>query len=59
MEENGQLHAPATLPFRGKTPWYPLNRRLGEPQSRSGHFGEEKNVLTQRRIVTQIIQPIA
>jgi len=30
----GQLHAPATLP-PGKT-WYPLCRRLGELQGRSG-----------------------
>jgi hypothetical protein len=24
-------------------PWYPLDRRLGGPQSRSGRGGEEKN----------------
>jgi hypothetical protein len=23
--------------------WYPLDRRLGGPQGRSGHGGEEKN----------------
>jgi len=28
-----------------KEPRYPLKRRLGGPQSRSGHFGEEKNLL--------------
>jgi hypothetical protein len=28
---------------QGKSPWYPLDRRLGGPQSRSGHGGEEKN----------------
>jgi hypothetical protein len=28
---------------RGKSPHYPLNRRLGGPQSRSGRGGEEKN----------------
>jgi hypothetical protein len=28
---------------QGKTPWYPLDRRLGGPQSYSGHNGEEKN----------------
>jgi hypothetical protein len=27
---------------RGKSPRYPLDRRLGGPQSRSGRFGEEK-----------------
>jgi hypothetical protein len=26
-----------------KSPYYPLNRRLGGPQSRSGHSGKEKN----------------
>jgi len=28
---------------QGKSPHYPLDRRLGGPQSRSGHGGEEKN----------------
>jgi hypothetical protein len=28
---------------QGKRPWYPLDRRLGGPQSRSGRSGEEKN----------------
>jgi hypothetical protein len=34
-----------TLPLnpQGKSPWYPLDRRLGGPQSRSGRGGEEKN----------------
>jgi hypothetical protein len=27
----------------GKSPWYPLDRRLGGSQSRSGRGGEEKN----------------
>jgi hypothetical protein len=26
----------------GKSPWYPLDGRLDEPQSRPGHGGEEK-----------------
>jgi hypothetical protein len=34
-----QLHAPAALYPRGKDPRYPLDRRLGGPQSRSGHGG--------------------
>jgi hypothetical protein len=42
MEVSGQLHVPAAL-LRGKRPWYPLDRRLGGPQSRSGRGGEEKN----------------
>jgi hypothetical protein len=38
---SGQLHAPAAL-SRRKNPRYPLDRRLGEPQSRSGLPGGEK-----------------
>jgi hypothetical protein len=28
---------------QGKSPWYPLDRRLGGPQNCSGYGGEEKN----------------
>jgi hypothetical protein len=42
MEVSDQLQAPAGLP-QGKSPWNPLDRRLGGPQSRSGRGGEEKN----------------
>jgi hypothetical protein len=42
MEVSGQLHAPAALP-QGKSPRYPLDRRLDGPQNRSGRGGEEKN----------------
>jgi hypothetical protein len=42
MEVSGQLHVPAALP-QGKSPWYPLDRRLGEPQCRSERGGLEKN----------------
>jgi hypothetical protein len=38
MGVGGQLHAPATLP-PGMT-WYPLYRRLGRPQGRSGRVRE-------------------
>jgi hypothetical protein len=35
---------PAALPPPpGKSPWYPLDRRLGRSQSSSGRGGEEKN----------------
>jgi hypothetical protein len=34
---------PRPLYPQGKLPWYPLDRRLDEPQNRSGHGGEEKN----------------
>jgi hypothetical protein len=33
---------PLPLYSRGKNPRYPLDRRLGGPQSRSGRLGEEK-----------------
>jgi hypothetical protein len=42
MEVSGKLHAPAALPPE-KESRYPLDRRLGGPQSRSGRGGEEKN----------------
>jgi hypothetical protein len=42
MEASGQLHTPVALP-QGKSPLYPLYRRLDVPQSWSGHSGEEKN----------------
>jgi hypothetical protein len=41
MDVSGQPHASAALP-QGKSPWCPLDRRLGEPQSRSERGGEEK-----------------
>jgi hypothetical protein len=34
---------PGPLHPQGKSTWYPLDRRLSGPQSRSGHGGEEKN----------------
>jgi hypothetical protein len=34
---------PRPLYSQGRNPWYPLDRRLGGPQSRSGRGGEEKN----------------
>jgi hypothetical protein len=39
MGVSGQHHAPAALYPRGKGPRYPLDRRLGGPQSRSGSRG--------------------
>jgi hypothetical protein len=35
----GQRHTPAALYPLGKPPRYPLDERLGGPQSRSGHRG--------------------
>jgi hypothetical protein len=43
MGVSGQRHAPAALYPRGKDPRYPLDGRLGGPQSRSGHRGYRKN----------------
>jgi hypothetical protein len=37
--------APRSLYRQGKRIWYPLDRRLGGPQNRSGHSGEKKNSL--------------
>jgi hypothetical protein len=54
MEVSDQSHAPAALP-QGKSPCYPMDRRLGGPQSRSGRGGEEKNSQPPPRIV----QPVA
>jgi hypothetical protein len=34
---------PRLLYPQGKNPWYPLDRRLCGPQSRSGRGGENKN----------------
>jgi hypothetical protein len=45
MEASGELHASAPVP-PGKDPRYPSDRRLGEPHSLSGPYGEEKNLLT-------------
>jgi hypothetical protein len=60
VEVSTQPHAPTILP-RGKSPWYPLDRRLGGPQSRSGRGGEEKNSQPRRELNprTPIVQPVA
>jgi len=43
---NGELHTPATLPVEKEHPvQYPLDRRLGGPQSRSGCSGKEKTIV--------------
>jgi hypothetical protein len=47
---------PRPLYPRTNRPWYPLERRLGGPQSQSGCYGEEKN-LGLARIWTPAIQP--
>jgi hypothetical protein len=42
---------------QGKSLWYPLDRRLGGVQSRSGRGGEEKNSQPLPGLETPIIQP--
>jgi hypothetical protein len=44
MEVSGQLHVPVALPHRERAPRWPLDRKLGGPQSRSGRCGEEQNL---------------
>jgi hypothetical protein len=58
MDVSSQLHAPAALP-QGKRPWYPLDRRLGGPQSRSGRGGEGKNSQPLSGLEHLIIQSVA
>jgi hypothetical protein len=50
---------PQQLYLQGKSPWYPLDRRLSENQNRSGHGGEEKNSQPLLGLEPPIIQPIA
>jgi len=44
---------------QGKSLWYQLDRRLGEPQTQYGHGGEEKNFQPLLGLKPPIIQPIA
>jgi hypothetical protein len=57
MEVSDQLHAPAALPL-GKSPRCPLDRRLGAPQSWSGHCGKEDN-LDPAGYRTPAVQPVS
>jgi hypothetical protein len=50
---------PRLLYPRGKIPGYPLDRRLGGPQCRSGRGGEEKNSQPLPGLEPPIIQPVA
>jgi hypothetical protein len=50
---------PRPLYLQGKSPWYPLDRRLGEPQSRSERGREEKNSQPLLAFKPPIIQPVA
>jgi hypothetical protein len=50
---------PQPLYPQGKSPWYPLDRRLGRSQSQFGCSGEEKNSQPLWELEPLIIQPIA
>jgi hypothetical protein len=48
-----------TAPKKNKKTQYPLNRRLGGPQSQSGYFGGEKSLLLLLEFEPWAIQPVA
>jgi hypothetical protein len=58
VEVSGQLQA-RPLYLQEKSPWYPLGRRLGGLQSRSGRGSEEKNSQPLPGLEPPIIQPVA
>jgi hypothetical protein len=57
---SGQLHAPIALPL-WKEPQYPMDRRLGGPQSLSGGHGEEKIVdpTGTQTPTSSVVQPVS
>jgi len=48
---------PWPLYLQGKSPWYLLDRRLGEHQSQSGHGGKEKKSLQLVGIKPHLCSP--
>jgi hypothetical protein len=50
---------PRPFCLQGNSPWYPLDRRLGGPQSRSGRGGEEKSSQPLLGLKPPIVQPVA
>jgi hypothetical protein len=55
--DGGERSAPVALP-QVKSPSYPLDRKLGGPQSRSERGGEEKNSQPLPGIEPPIIQTV-
>jgi hypothetical protein len=57
----GEWSAPSFGRFthQGKSTWYPLDRRLGRPQSRSGRSDEQKHSKPLPGLEPQVIQPVA
>jgi hypothetical protein len=49
---------PRKLYSQGKSPWYPLDRRLGGLQRQSGRDGEEKNSRHLPGLEPPIMQPV-
>jgi hypothetical protein len=58
MRVSGQHHVPAVLYPREMDPQYPLDRRLGEPQSQSGRRGYKEESSASVRDRTPIIQSV-
>jgi hypothetical protein len=58
MEVSGQLHAPASLP-PGKSSRYPLDKRVGGPQSRSGRRGENSWPYRHSNSEPSVVEPVA
>jgi hypothetical protein len=50
---------PQLLYLQGKSPCYPVDRRLGGPQSQYGYGGEEKNSQPLPGLKCLTIQPVA
>ena len=57
MEVNGLIHGLVAM-ILSKCRWYPLNRRLGGPQTWRRRFGEEKNLLSLLGLKLRIIQTV-
>jgi hypothetical protein len=57
MEVSGRLHTPAALPRR-KSARYPLRRRLGGTQSRSGRRGENCLLYRNSNSDPSVVQPV-
>jgi hypothetical protein len=49
---------PRPLYLQWKSPWYPLDKRLGGPQSQSERGGEERNFQPLLEFEPPIIQPV-
>jgi hypothetical protein len=58
MELSGQFHTPAAFP-KGKSPCYPLDRKLGGPRTGLDAVVERKNSQPLPGLEPSIIQPIA